>query len=142
MDTRINAEKVRALRNSKAMSQAELAAASALSLRTIQRIESEGVASLESKRSLASVLEVSISHLEGGRSSVSGNTRHHTGLVCGSTSALIGGAIASACIWLNLRAAEISHYEAGIAFGVVATIVGLSCALIGKGYSREDVRHG
>lgn len=52
------------LREDKHLSQEQLATMSGLSIRTIQRIESGSRASVESLKSLASVLETSISTLE------------------------------------------------------------------------------
>jgi transcriptional regulator with XRE-family HTH domain len=52
------------LREDKHLSQEQLATMSGLSVRTIQRIESGSRASVESLKSLASVLETSISTLE------------------------------------------------------------------------------
>jgi len=61
---KINAEFVVALRAKKAWSQDELSIASGLNLRTIQRIENEGSASLQSKKALASVFGISVHDLE------------------------------------------------------------------------------
>jgi transcriptional regulator with XRE-family HTH domain len=60
---RINAELVVKLRKGKAWSQDELAIASGLNVRTIQRIETEASASLQSKKALASALDISIQDL-------------------------------------------------------------------------------
>ena len=60
----INRELVIALRNRKSWSQAELAVAAGLNLRTIQRIEAEGVASLQSRKALASAFDVDIDELD------------------------------------------------------------------------------
>ena len=59
----INRELVVALRNRRSWSQAELAIAAGLNLRTIQRIEAEGVASLQSRKALASAFDVDIDEL-------------------------------------------------------------------------------
>ena len=63
MDMKIDSEVVKALRLKRAWSQEQLAAASGLSLRTIQRIEKSGVAANESVQSLAAVFEVSVDAL-------------------------------------------------------------------------------
>jgi transcriptional regulator with XRE-family HTH domain len=61
---KINAELILELREEKSWSQDELSIASGLSLRTVQRIEKEGIASLQSKKSIASVFEIDISDLD------------------------------------------------------------------------------
>jgi transcriptional regulator with XRE-family HTH domain len=54
----INSEKIQALRDAKPWSQDELAIAAGVSLRTIQRAEREGVASLQTIKAIASALQV------------------------------------------------------------------------------------
>ena len=54
---------VRRLRAERGWSQEQLAAVSALSLRTIQRVEAEGSASLETRTSLAAAFEVPLADL-------------------------------------------------------------------------------
>ena len=67
---KINSALVLQLRNAKSWSQEELATAAGLNLRTIQRIENEASASLQSKKALASVFEIDIKALESEGSSV------------------------------------------------------------------------
>jgi transcriptional regulator with XRE-family HTH domain len=61
---RVNAALVIALRAKKAWSQDELSIASGLNLRTIQRIEKEASASLQSVKALASAFAIGIKGLE------------------------------------------------------------------------------
>jgi transcriptional regulator with XRE-family HTH domain len=61
---KINAELVLELRGKKSWSQEELALAAGVNLRTIQRIEKEASASLQSKKALASAFGIHISDLE------------------------------------------------------------------------------
>ena len=63
MDMKLNAEQIKQYRKAKRWSQEELATVSNLSLRTIQRIETSGNASLETTKSLAAALEVNIEDL-------------------------------------------------------------------------------
>ena len=63
MDVKIDATKVKALRMERSWSQEHLAAASGVSLRTVQRIETEGNASAESRLSLAAAFGVDASAL-------------------------------------------------------------------------------
>ena len=60
---KINADLVLKARKQKHWSQEELAIASGLNLRTIQRIESEASASLQSKKALASALDLDVHDL-------------------------------------------------------------------------------
>ena len=61
---KVNAELIIELRHEKSWSQDEIAIASGLNLRTIQRIENEATISLQSKKSLASALEINIHDLD------------------------------------------------------------------------------
>lgn len=61
---KVNADLVLRARKQKSWSQEELAIAAGLNLRTIQRIESEGSASLQSKKALASALDLDIHDLD------------------------------------------------------------------------------
>jgi len=61
---KINIELLKKLRKEKAWSQEELALACGISLRTIQRIEKDGKASLESKKALASAFDINVSELD------------------------------------------------------------------------------
>jgi transcriptional regulator with XRE-family HTH domain len=64
MEMQVNLTVIKSQRNNRAWSQTQLAEVSGLSLRTIQRIEKSGVASLESVKSLASVFEIDIKDLQ------------------------------------------------------------------------------
>ena len=61
---KVNVDLVLQMRRAKAWSQDELATACGLNLRTIQRIEKEATASLQSMKALASAFDVSIRDLE------------------------------------------------------------------------------
>lgn len=61
---KIEADLVLKLRDERSWSQEELAIASGLNIRTIQRIEKEAVISLQSKKALACVFEIDIHDLD------------------------------------------------------------------------------
>jgi transcriptional regulator with XRE-family HTH domain len=61
---KINAERVLEARKQKSWSQEELATAAGLNLRTIQRIETEASASLQSMKALASALDLDVHDLD------------------------------------------------------------------------------
>jgi len=75
---KVNAELLLELRNKKFWSQDELAIASGLNLRTIQRIEKEATISLQSKKSLAAALEVDIHDLDYKESIIMKNYEYKT----------------------------------------------------------------
>jgi transcriptional regulator with XRE-family HTH domain len=60
---KINGDAVRALRERKSWSQEHLANASGLSVRTVQRVEMENVASAETRLALAAALDVPVAVL-------------------------------------------------------------------------------
>ena len=57
---KVNTTKVAQLRQQRSWSQDELATAAGVNLRTIQRIENEGTASLQSMKALASAFEIDL----------------------------------------------------------------------------------
>ena len=59
----VSREKIKALREARAWSQAHLAEAASLSLRTVQRVEAEGTASAETRLAIAAALSVSVDEL-------------------------------------------------------------------------------
>jgi transcriptional regulator with XRE-family HTH domain len=61
---KINADLVVKLRKEKAWSQQDLANATGLNIRTIQRVEKEASASLHSKKAMASALDISVQDLD------------------------------------------------------------------------------
>ena len=61
---KINTEQIILLRQDKAWSQEELALAAGLNLRTVQRIEREGVISLQSKKALSAAFDVAFETLD------------------------------------------------------------------------------
>ena len=63
-DVKLNKDKIQKLRATKCWSQDELASASGLSVRTIQRVEKTGTASLETTKALASVFVVTPDELQ------------------------------------------------------------------------------
>lgn len=86
MDMNINSGLLKKLRISKSWSQEQLAEEAGLSLRTVQRIESEGIASLQSRKAIAKALEIAPSTLDAESDSAVGEhaepvtkiKKHHT----------------------------------------------------------------
>ena len=60
---KINGEAVRALRERKSWSQEHLASAAGLSVRTVQRVEVDNIASAETRLALAAALDVPVAEL-------------------------------------------------------------------------------
>ena len=60
----VNSQLIKQLRQDRAWSQDELAIAAGLNLRTVQRVERQGTASLQSKKALAAALEVDVHDLD------------------------------------------------------------------------------
>lgn len=61
---KVNAELIARLRRERSWSQDELAVASGLNLRTIQRVEKDGTASLQTKKALAAALDLDARDLD------------------------------------------------------------------------------
>jgi len=122
---------VRRLRLEKGWSQEELAIASDLSARTIQRLESDGGGSRNTFQSVAAALEVNLHNIEDmPRTRSIGFRMGYSGVVIGTACAVI----ATVADWQS--ASGFSSYQAGVSMGIVGLIAGLSCAFIGWASSR------
>ncbi|MEL7023949.1 MAG: helix-turn-helix transcriptional regulator [Pseudomonadota bacterium] len=121
---------VKRLRAEKGWSQDELAIASGLSTRTVQRIESDGACSPGSLKSLASALEIETHSLE------EVPRTHWIGVRWGYAGIFFGTAAATVAILENWLSEGGSNFEAGVGFGVVGMIAGLSAAFIGWATNR------
>ena len=131
MEMKINSEKVKQLRNQRSWSQDQLASVSGLSLRTIQRIENRGACSLDSKRALAAVFEVAVEELTFKEHDFILAEKNRKGRSLGYIGAGLGVACAFTAIFWSLINGYISYEAAGIYFGVVGAMGGISCAAIG-----------
>jgi len=125
MKRTINKEIVKRLRKERGWSQEELAIASDLSARTVQRLESSGGGSTNSIKSLASALEVEMHNLEEKpRTDLVGVRWGYGGVIVGVTCAV------TAIAW-DWTSGDSTAYEVGLGMGVVGLIAGVSCAFIG-----------
>lgn len=130
MKRTLNGSLIKRLRTEKNWSQEELAIASGLSSRTIQRMETDGSGSTSSVKSIASALEVEVHNLEEKpRTDLIGVRWGYAGVIVGT----IGATIAILTNWLSGNG---SAYEAGVGFGLVGLIAGVSSAFIGWASSR------
>ncbi|MEM6485773.1 MAG: helix-turn-helix transcriptional regulator [Pseudomonadota bacterium] len=134
MNRTINADIVRRLRQEKGWSQEELAIASGLSTRTIQRLEADGVASTGSIKSVAAALEVSGKNLE---MNSRGNAQ---GLLLGLGGVVLGAVGATVATWMHWQSGDGSAIETGVTFGLLGLISGASSAFIGWAYHRANLR--
>jgi transcriptional regulator with XRE-family HTH domain len=98
----INAETVRHERQRRGWTQQHLADAAGCSLRTVQRIEKQGLASNESVSALCAVFEIERERLlaGAGRSSSSGGERRVGPLIAAAAAA--GAGIGAAITWLAM----------------------------------------
>jgi len=132
MEEMINSELVKHLRKEKSWSQEHLATVAGLSVRTIQRIESQGTGSLESRKALAAVFEVEASTLLIDKELVAKYEQHQATKKFGYLGVGVGtvGAI-SAMAYSYFVKDSLSLHELGISLGVLGIIIGLSVAIIG-----------
>jgi transcriptional regulator with XRE-family HTH domain len=137
-DMQLNYNKIQQLRVQKCWSQEELASASDLSVRTIQRVEKSGNASLETTKALASVFETSPADLQSSK-----NIQHATFVFICKYAWLVAFAVSSVLFgaWIidilipTLKGADFNHqYEmhgnfryldfGGISFFIGFTLLG------------------
>lgn len=110
-DMSINAEQVKALRESRGWSQEHLAEVAGLSLRTIQRVEAEGKGARETKLSLAAAFDVPVGRLcineQSGSTHSAGVDASAVSLWITGTFMVVVGLIAHANVGILLAAAAI-----------------------------------
>ncbi|MEM7503055.1 MAG: helix-turn-helix transcriptional regulator [Pseudomonadota bacterium] len=121
---------LRRLRQEKDWSQEELAVAAGLSSRTVQRLEAEGKGSIASIKSVASALEVSTHSLQ------AEPTGQRIGVRSGYAGVIAGTACALAAIGYDWMYGGGTAHSAGVSFGIVGLLVGLSCGFIGWASAR------
>jgi DNA-binding XRE family transcriptional regulator len=118
---------VKRLREEKSWSQEHLATVAGVSHRTIQRVESDGTASLETRMALASALSVPAASLGPKPVRTPLSLGAKIGFACGVAGAVAGMAYG----WMGAVASGAGGQDAGAAYGTMATLTGITCAVIG-----------
>jgi DNA-binding XRE family transcriptional regulator len=140
MDLQMKLDKVslRQLRDAKCWSQEHLASAAGLSLRTIQRMETDGSASAESKLAVAAALQVPVSalssqaHAAAPASPAGGGDTAPPGPIRRGVRLGYGGVVAgAAAATLGVLTGGNTPGEAGMYLGIVFALAGAGCAVIG-----------
>ena len=127
-EMKIDSGRVRKLREERSWSQEHLASVAGVSLRTVQRVEAEGVGSFETTMAIASAFEITPADLCSREASLTQVPVGHTlGVVFGIAGAIAGLSFA----WSGVLSAHLSGQAAGEAYGLMGTLSGLSCAFIG-----------
>ena len=122
---KVDGELVRRLREEKSWSQEHLATVAGVSHRTIQRVESDGTASLETRMALASALSVPAANLGPKPARAPLQLGAKIGFACGVAGAVAGMAYG----WMGAVASGAAGQ--GAAYGTMATLTGITCAVIG-----------
>lgn len=132
MDVKVDTDRIKQLRQNRGLSQEELATAAGLSLRTVQRIESEGIASLESKKALAGVFGIDSADLDDKREEKARAEKALKQQIGrGMAGVIIGGLLAYAAIIYSLMTGRSTHAEAGVDAAIVAAFCGACGWLVG-----------
>ena len=128
MFMKIDVDKVKTLREERSWSQDHLATVAGVSLRTIQRIESEGSASLETRMALASAFGVLAADLlpkQAARAPIS--LWHRLGIAGGASGAVVGLLFG----WSGALARMPIGQDAGVTYGVMGALTGITFAFVG-----------
>lgn len=119
---------VRKHRETKAWSQDHLAQISGVSLRTIQRVEAEGMASIETRMAIASAFGLAPDALT--TTSVAVKKMPwgaRAGLTFGTAAAIFG----ATCACLGIYHGPNAPYMDGVLYGIIGLELGVSLAIIG-----------
>jgi|GEM_PF-649774 len=142
MECKINPQIVKALRRTRLWTQDELAVAAGLSLRTVQRAESDGAVSASSLKSLAAVFAVEAGELEMSeqRAPTTGDAVSPVGrgarwgVAFGMGGAILGYSMSLYRQIEAVQAGQMSADEFGLSAGILGAATGLVCAGIGLYY--------
>lgn len=137
MEQMIDRDLIKKFRNERSWSQDHLASVSGLSLRTVQRIENDGVCSLESKKALAAAFEVNASNLDINTSAINALASNNRGRKFGFTGAIAGLVSAYIGITISFTSGHITSSDAGLYYGGVGAFCGICCAIIGVISNRQ-----
>ena len=137
MHASIDTERIVTLRGKRGWSQEELAQASGLSARTIQRLEAGAEASMETRKALAAAFDLSLEELVRSESRADNSRR---GVRWGTAGATAGYASAFVAVTYSLAMGQISGSTAGITLGTLGAATGAMCAGIAwLGHRRRRV---
>lgn len=136
---KLDPERIRELRNEHGLSQESLAEVAGLNVRTIQRVESRGLASGETAMALAAVFHTRVDRLEDTQVDRARLIRriergHRLGIaaiVAGALLAALGAIADTLTGGMQLR-------SAGLLLGGIGLAAGLGCALLGRAASRQQ----
>lgn len=131
MEQMIDKDLIKKLRNERSWSQDQLASVAGLSLRTVQRIENEGVCSLESKKALAAAFDINVGNLDINTVAINILASHNRGRKFGFAGAIVGLVSAYIGITMSFTSGHISSGEAGLYYGGAGAFCGICCAIIG-----------
>ena len=130
MEIIINAVLIRELRKQRAWSQDQLASIAGLSLRTVQRIEKEGVCSLESSQAIASAFELNAASLQIDTAKELGDRGVWISRLWGMLGNIAGLICAYSAITYSVISGNISSMQAGLWYGGIGLFCGLTCLAI------------
>jgi DNA-binding XRE family transcriptional regulator len=116
------------LRKAKAWSQEHLAQAANISVRTVQRMEAEGVCSAESKLAVAAALDITPAALSPAAPEVMARALgHRRGVFWGNLCVGVGALCGAAGVAFGGN----SPHDIGVGLGLIGAFAGMCCAVIG-----------
>lgn len=139
MECMIDKSLIKKHRKERSWSQDQLASVSGLSLRTIQRIENEGICSLESKKSLAVAFEINANELDLNTTAIKTLASVNRGRKLGFADAIGGLVFAYIGITMSFMSGHITSGEAGLYYGWIGAVCGVCCAIIGTLSNKHKV---
>jgi len=126
MEIMINSVLIRELRKKRSWSQDQLAIATGLSLRTIQRIENAGTSSLESSQALAAVFELDVASLHINTVKNLGDLNVRRGQKLGMLGNTIGLTSAYSAITYSVVYGDLGGLQAGLWYGGIGLFCGVT----------------
>lgn len=131
----MDAALVRTLRGERSWSQEHLAAAAGISVRTVQRVEAEGVGSAETRLALAAALDVPVARLSPVRARAL-SAGYRRGRFWGWLGLAVGGVGAAAGIISGAVHGNMSGAQLGMSAGLTGALLGMCAAALGHAQYR------
>jgi transcriptional regulator with XRE-family HTH domain len=130
---KLDPERIRELRDEHGLSQETLAEAAGLSARTIQRVESSGLASGETAMALAAVFQTQVDRLEDPEVDRAQLIRRvERGHRLATVSVLTGAALAALGVTADAAYGGLPIGSAGLLIGGIGLVAGLGCAVLSR----------
>jgi DNA-binding XRE family transcriptional regulator len=131
MDVNVNSDLIKSLRRQRGWSQEHLAEVAGVSARTIQRVEGDGVCSMETRNALGAAFELPGIELDIGVVTQGDEQVFYKQMRRARLGFCLGLGSAGVGVSLSFANGGIDAQTLGVSFGIIGAVLGASFSLIG-----------